>query len=564
MLDTKKYAFLTIFLSSLSFILILADENPSARRQVQMRNAPSNGDSTSTNISDETLPRSLPTRHSLRLSRMFDFKIFKKLFKRNYNSNLEESSRSKLFQGRALRSFISAIKYRYRISSSYLAINQMSDWTQDEIKTIYLNKPVLLLDRPYAKWESPFSSNEDLKQTDGSSRQHLMDGLVSKSVPELNIFGKSKSEIEVSERNLWLKDLIIAPQTDDFIIETLLEDGARNPSSLTDQKIDLSSEQIIDIPMSGSYFRTLSKRLSRKLSRSNRSGGYESDLIIAKSNSSKSKKVNLNVDHRKCMTPIKEQLKCSSCYAFATIALYEWAYCNATGKQLAFSEQYILDYGHYIEGLDGCRGGIVTKVGDFVDEYGLELSETYPYVAGVTIGPYSTSMPPPNTMGYVRLKEPNFWAIPMSQFEVYLEKTPLIVNLMTAKSFSEYGGGIDMGGDCTREHGYHSILIAGSGQEDGQEFWLMKNSLSDFWGESGYYRFDKKSNCIYPAWGYALKGSFNKDPSKNINKDNDPGFVKRKFVRDIKKAERAKGLENDILDGSNSHITREFDFPRIF
>ena len=85
-------------------------------------------------------------RSRFRLPRLFDFESFKQLFKRHYGSLLEEMARKRLFLARALRAFISAVGYKHRKSSYYLAVNQMSDWTLAEIKRMYPRAEMLAKD----------------------------------------------------------------------------------------------------------------------------------------------------------------------------------------------------------------------------------------------------------------------------------------------------------------------------------------------------------------------------------------------------------------------------------
>lgn len=72
------------------------------------------------------------------------------------------------------------------------------------------------------------------------------------------------------------------------------------------------------------------------------------------------------IDHRdECMFAPRDRGDCASSYEFAAITVYLWHHCKATGKRVAFSEQYIVDCGvNY--GPDGCEGDWSAKILEFV------------------------------------------------------------------------------------------------------------------------------------------------------------------------------------------------------
>ena len=59
------------------------------------------------------------------------------------------------------------------------------------------------------------------------------------------------------------------------------------------------------------------------------------------------------------VTPIKDQLRCGSCWAFSAIGAVESAHFIASGELLTFSEQQLIDCNRGEGGLDnnGCHGG---------------------------------------------------------------------------------------------------------------------------------------------------------------------------------------------------------------
>lgn len=218
------------------------------------------------------------------------------------------------------------------------------------------------------------------------------------------------------------------------------------------------------------------------------------------------------IDYRqksaKCYMSVRSQGSCGSCYAFATIALYEWHYCSLTGQKVALSEQYVIDCGYSVN-LHGCDGGLFMRVRTFVNNFGLELRQNYPYRDRLDQCPYELNKASAKTvlpkLGYLRMQDDDFKHVHYTQFGNYLQTSPMVLNIRVSDKFSEYGGGVDDPTEHCEKDRIHSMLLIGHGRQDGLEYWLLRNSHSVSWGEFGHYKLSKSAiECFDNDHAYYL------------------------------------------------------------
>ena len=79
---------------------------------------------------------------------------------------------------------------------------------------------------------------------------------------------------------------------------------------------------------------------------------------------------------------------------------------------------------------------------------------------------------------------------------------PLMVNTLLNLNFYMYGGGVL--DDCSLAYGLHSVLLIGYGREDGEEYWILRNSFGPNWGEAGHIKLSIRADCIEGRRGYTF------------------------------------------------------------
>jgi len=186
------------------------------------------------------------------------------------------------------------------------------------------------------------------------------------------------------------------------------------------------------------------------------------------------------------VTPIKDQGACGSCWAFSAIASTEGAHFIQTGKLVSLSEQNVMDCQ---TACYSCGGGWEYKGLQYIAQNGgVDTEESYPYTARDGSCHFD-----PNNVGAVTTGVK--YTVPYDEDDLKNAVAtigPISVGI-DASPFGSYSGGILKTMACSTSAN-HAVTVVGYGTENGQDYWLVKNSWGKSWGEEGYVRMARNYN----------------------------------------------------------------------
>ena len=207
------------------------------------------------------------------------------------------------------------------------------------------------------------------------------------------------------------------------------------------------------------------------------------------------------------VTSVKDQGQCGSCWTFSATGAVEGAWAIAKSQLIDLSEQELVDCATGLSyGSHGCSGGQMDGAFKFIMENGQCAISEYPYTSGVTKSggtcqkcsavAHLSSCSDVKSNDQLSLKA----AVAQQPVAIAIEAD--------TRYFQSYSGGVLTSSSCgtTLDHG---VLIVGYGTENGQDYWLVKNSWSTTWGDKGYVKIARSSSTNDPGiCGIAMQPSF--------------------------------------------------------
>jgi hypothetical protein len=179
------------------------------------------------------------------------------------------------------------------------------------------------------------------------------------------------------------------------------------------------------------------------------------------------------------VTDVKDQGQCGSCWAFSTTGSLEGVYAIKNKNIKSFSEQQLVDcsltYGNM-----GCNGGIMQNAYTYIHDKGITTEEAYPYTG---VKESCRKYIPVTYISSCINVIPN-----ELQLTYAVMKNPVSVSIEAdSRSFQFYKSGVYDNADCGTNLD-HGVLVVGYGNENGKDYWLVKNSWGINWGEAGYIK----------------------------------------------------------------------------
>ena len=139
-------------------------------------------------------------------------------------------------------------------------------------------------------------------------------------------------------------------------------------------------------------------------------------------------------------------------------------------------------------GTGGCQGSTAELAFEYAagpHSPGLLEEFQYPYTSynGQDYACVNQMSSPVRIGGYVQLPSNNYTALMNAVAKV----GPVAVTVC-ANTWGSYQGGIFAGCSSAPMDLDHAVVLMGYGVENGQKFWIVRNSWSPSWGEKGYIR----------------------------------------------------------------------------
>lgn len=191
-----------------------------------------------------------------------------------------------------------------------------------------------------------------------------------------------------------------------------------------------------------------------------------------------------------CITPVRDQQQCGSCWAFSSTGALSDRFCIASSGSVKpiLSPQYVVscDSTDY-----GCQGGYLQNVWEFLEGTGTTTDACVPYTSGSGVAPDCST--------YTSCQDGSTWQLyqakansatnptAISDIQTAIMTTgPVQAAFSVYQDFFSYKSGVYVHTSGSLDGG-HAIVLVGWTVVNGMDAWIVRNSWGSGWGLSGYF-----------------------------------------------------------------------------
>lgn len=204
------------------------------------------------------------------------------------------------------------------------------------------------------------------------------------------------------------------------------------------------------------------------------------------------------------VTPVKNQGQCGSCWSFSTTGALEGAYYLKNSKLVSFSEEMLVE----CDNVDsGCMGGLMDNAFGWIKSNGgLMTEDDYPYTSstgssGTCKADSSKVVSGSAPTKYTDLQQSD------DAMTAAIDQQPVSIAIEADQSsFQFYSSGV-LTAKCGTSLD-HGVLAVGYGTLDGTDYYKVKNSWGESWGDKGYILLERNSSQRGGQCGMLMAASY--------------------------------------------------------
>lgn len=187
-----------------------------------------------------------------------------------------------------------------------------------------------------------------------------------------------------------------------------------------------------------------------------------------------------------CVSPIRDQAKCGSCWAFGASEALSDRFCIHDSIHVILSPQYLVscDWDLY-----GCGGGLIDETWDYLTDHGIPSDQCVPYTSqDGNSNPCPFHCADGSAFKFYKSVNPKEFVGPAEIQMELMTNGPVETTFAVYQDFYSYKSGVykHTTGDYL---GAHAVKIVGWGYDDNAQvsYWIVANSWGQDWGVDGYF-----------------------------------------------------------------------------